>query len=156
MYWNSFWIKKAVIKKQLGLVIFIATILSNVKIVMVKMKHYQSSNLFDEIKPLLKYIKYLKKSDTWKIQLMIVVDFMSSEGIEGECVMHSKSDSLEIMLYDETDEVIKELFELLLSRCQIDLDISMKSSEFVFDYVDLLYYKCYKTNLNYGGSYIFS
>ena len=29
----------------------------------------------------------------------------------------------------------------------------MKSSEFVFDYVHLLYYKCRKTNPNRGKSY---
>ena len=30
----------------------------------------------------------------------------------------------------------------------------MKRSEFVFDYVPLLYYKCHEINLNCGGSYI--
>ena len=30
----------------------------------------------------------------------------------------------------------------------------MKSSEFIFDYVYLLYYKCYKINPIRGGSYI--
>ena len=30
----------------------------------------------------------------------------------------------------------------------------MKSSEFVFDYVHLLYYRCHKINANRGGSYI--
>ena len=30
----------------------------------------------------------------------------------------------------------------------------MKSSKFVFDYVQLLYYKCQKTNPNHFGSYI--
>ena len=30
----------------------------------------------------------------------------------------------------------------------------MKGSEFVFDYVQLLYYKCHKINPNCGGSYI--
>ena len=30
----------------------------------------------------------------------------------------------------------------------------MKGSEFGFDYVHLLYYKCYKINANRGGSYI--
>ena len=30
----------------------------------------------------------------------------------------------------------------------------MRGSEFVFDYVKLLYYKCHKINLNRGGSYI--
>ena len=29
----------------------------------------------------------------------------------------------------------------------------MKNSEFVFDYVHLLYYKCHKINQNRGGSY---
>ena len=31
---------------------------------------------------------------------------------------------------------------------------SISGSEFVFDYVHLLYYKCYKINFNRGGSYI--
>ena len=30
----------------------------------------------------------------------------------------------------------------------------MNGSEFVFDYVHLLYYKCHKINLNGGGLYI--
>ena len=30
----------------------------------------------------------------------------------------------------------------------------MRGSELVFDYVQLLYYKCHKMNLNGGGSYI--
>ena len=32
----------------------------------------------------------------------------------------------------------------------------MKGSEFIFDYVHLLYYKYRKINPNHGGSYIFS
>ena len=30
----------------------------------------------------------------------------------------------------------------------------MKDSDFVFDYVQLLYYKCHEINPNLGGSYI--
>ena len=30
----------------------------------------------------------------------------------------------------------------------------MRGSDFTFDYVQLLYYKCHKINLNRGGSYI--
>ena len=30
----------------------------------------------------------------------------------------------------------------------------MRGSEFVFDYVHLLYYKCHKINFNHGRSYI--
>ena len=36
---------------------------------------------------------------------------------------------------------------------KINLEL-MGRSEFVFDYVQLLYYKCHKINLNLGGLYI--
>ena len=58
-----------------------------------------------------------------------------------------KSDNIEIMINQEADEVIKELFDSLKNRYQNNLE-SIKYSEFVFDYVDLLYYKCHKINPN--------
>ena len=67
--------------------------------------------------------------------------------------MHSKSDNRKIMTSNEVDEVIKRLFDSLKNRYQNNLQ-SMRGSEFVFDYVQLLYYKCHKINLNCGGSYI--
>ena len=67
--------------------------------------------------------------------------------------MHSKSDNIEILINDEADEVIKELFDSLKNRYQDNLE-TMKGTEFVFDYVHLLYYKCHKINPNRGGSYI--
>ena len=66
--------------------------------------------------------------------------------------MHSKGDNIEIMIDNEADEVIKQLFDSLKNRYQSDLE-SMKGSEFAFDYVQLLYYKCHKINPNCGGSY---
>ena len=42
------------------------------------------------------------------------------------------------MINDEADEVIKELFDSLKNGYQNNLK-SMKSSEFFFDYVQLLY-----------------
>ena len=56
------------------------------------------------------------------------------------------------MIDNEADEVIKQLFDSLKNRYQSDLE-SMKGSEFAFDYVQLLYYKCHKINPNCGGSY---
>ena len=67
--------------------------------------------------------------------------------------MYSKSDNIEIMINDEADEAIKEHFDSLKNRYQNNLE-SMKGSEFVFDYVQLLYYKCRKINPDRGGSYI--
>ena len=56
------------------------------------------------------------------------------------------------MIFDKADKVIEERFESLLSRYQTGLEKTMKGSTFVFDYVDLLYYKCHKRNPNRGGS----
>ena len=67
--------------------------------------------------------------------------------------MNSKSDNIEVIINDKADEVIKELFDSLKNRYQNNLE-SMKGSEFIFDYVQLWYYKCHKMNTNYVGSYI--
>ena len=45
------------------------------------------------------------------------------------------SDNIKIMINDKAEEVIKELFQSLLSRYQIGLETSMKGREFVFDCV---------------------
>ena len=76
----------------------------------------------------------------------------SSIGNDEERAIHSKSDSIEIMTDHETDEVIEKLFKSLKNRYPNSLE-SMKSSEFVFDQVHLLYYKCNITFLNRGESY---
>ena len=47
----------------------------------------------------------------------------------------------------------KKSFELLKNRFQNNLE-SMRGSEFIFDYVYLLYYKCHKIKLNCGESHI--
>ena len=57
------------------------------------------------------------------------------------------------MINDETDKVIKEFFDLVKNRYQNSLE-SMKGSEFVFNYFQLLYYKCHRINPNCVGSYI--
>ena len=58
------------------------------------------------------------------------------------------------MMNGEAEEVIEKLFESLKKIYQNKLEESMKDSNFVFDYVHLLYYKCHKINPNRGGSYI--
>ena len=58
------------------------------------------------------------------------------------------------MIGNETDEIIRELFESLLQRYQRDLEEKLKGSEFVFDSVDLLCYKLHKISLNRNESYI--
>ena len=50
--------------------------------------------------------------------------------------MYSKKDNVEMIINDEADEVIKELFDSLKNTYQNNLE-SIKGSEFVFDYVNL-------------------
>ena len=65
-----------------------------------------------------------------------------------------KGDNIEILIGNETDEIIEDLFNSLLQRYQKGLEESMKGSEFVSDNVHSLYYKLHKVSLNRGGSYI--
>ena len=55
--------------------------------------------------------------------------------------MHSKSDNIEFIIYDNADYV----FESVLNRYQIELEISMRG---------LLHYKFHKINPNRGRSYV--
>ena len=111
-----------------------------------KNKTLSVEEYLNKIRPYLKdIINNLKKSYKWKIQLTIAYNFISSIDNDEERVMHSKMDNIEIMINDEADNVIEEFFNSLKNRYQNDLK-SMKVSEFVFDYVLLLYYKCHKTN----------
>ena len=98
-------------------------------------------------------INNLQKSHTWKIELTIAINFISSKDNDKEHVMHSISDNIEIKINDKADEVIENL-ELLLNRCQNDLETSMRGSDFIFDCFHLLYYKCHKINFKPGGLYI--
>ena len=127
------------------------------KVKVAEIKCYQLKNIFIKLRPYLKnIINNLKKSDTWKIQLTIGFNFISSKDNYEESVMHSKSDEIEIMVNGKADKAIKELFKSLQNRYQNNLQESMKGSKFVFDYVHLLYCKCHKINQNYGGSYVYS
>ena len=56
------------------------------------------------------------------------------------------------MIYDETDEVIKVLFDSLKDGDKKKLEF-MNGSEFVFNYIHECY-KCHKPNLSCGRSSI--
>ena len=68
--------------------------------------------------------------------------------------MHSKSDNIEFMTYDNASDIIDDLFKSLFLRHQDGLETSIRGSDFIFDSVQLLYYTCYKINFKRGGSYI--
>ena len=70
----------------------------------------------------------------------MIINFISSKDSHDIRTMHTKSNNIEIMMGNETDEIIEKLFESLLQRYQAGLEEKMKENEFVFDSVDLLHY----------------
>ena len=65
-------------------------------------------------------------------------------------IIQTKSDNIEIVINDEVNEVIKGIFDSLKNSFQNNLEL-IKGSEFIFDYVHLLHYKCHKINPNCNG-----
>ena len=68
-----------------------------------------------------------KKSETWKIQLTIAINFISSKDTDEECVTHSESDKIEIMIYDKGDEIInryQQMWSIVINRYEIGLEKS--------------------------------
>ena len=69
----------------------------------------------------------------------MTINFISSkDDNDEERVMHSRSDTIEIVINDEEDGIIKELFKSLLNRYQNNLGKLMKGTDFVFYYVHSL------------------
>ena len=86
----------------------------------------------------------LQNSDAWKIQLTIAINIISSKDSEKERVMHSNSGNIKFTPYSDENDVIKKLIESLCSRYQKTLETSKKRSDFIFDSVQLMLYKCHK------------
>ena len=57
--------------------------------------------------------------------------------------MHSKGDNIR---FNCVNKVVDKFFESLCLRYQDNLQTSMEGSQFVFDLVELMYYKCHKAN----------
>ena len=68
--------------------------------------------------------------------------------------MHTRSDNIEIMIGDDNDDIIEELFKSFLQKYEENLQNKMRGSDFEFDGVNFLYYDFNKISLNRGGSYI--
>ena len=94
------------------------------------------------------------KSNEWKIQLNMHVNFNSSKDAGETRTMYVWSDNEEIRLGNDTDDIIKELFQSFLNNYQQEEIVLRKGSDFVFESVDLLVYHLHKISLKRGKSYI--
>ena len=126
---------------------------------------YESNRDKEKILSVKKYLDMVKlylsdiindheTQEEWEIQLTMEINFISSKDSNETRTMHTTSDNIEISIGNETDEIVEELLEYFLQKYQEGLEKSMKGSEFVFDSVDLLYYKLHKISPNRGGSHI--
>ena len=75
----------------------------------------------------------------------MAINFFSSKDSEEIRTMHSSNDNIEILIGNETDEIIEDVFDFLLKRYQDErLKEKVRGSEFIFDNIDSLYYKLHK------------
>ena len=68
--------------------------------------------------------------------------------------MYTRSDNEEFMSGDDTNQIIKLLFESFLQKFEEHLQNKMRGSEFEFDGINFFYYDFNKTSIYRGGSYI--
>ena len=63
---------------------------------------------------------YYKTQEEWKIQLSMVINFISSKDSDEILIIRTKSNNIESMMGNETDETIEELFESLSQKIKKD------------------------------------
>ena len=99
------------------------------RVMVIKIETYHQTNILTK--------SSLQNFDTWKIQLTIAINFISSKDAERERVMHSNSGNINFKPYSDPIDVIDELFEPLRSKYQVNLETSMRESEIIFASVQL-------------------
>ena len=90
----------------------------------------------------------------WEIQLTMRISFISLKDSKETRTMYTKSPNIEIMMGNETDDIIEELRKSLLQNYEKDLKEPMRECKFFRDSIDLLYYHLQKIGLKRGRSYI--
>ena len=106
-----------------------------------------------------KYLRELlnqyKNEGEWKVQFSAEINFISlNPGSDETRVKYTRSDNEEFMSSDDTNEIIKLLFESFLKRFEKKLQNMMRGSEFEFDSINFFYYSFNKTSIYRGGTYI--
>ena len=100
-------------------------------------------------------INYYKNKGEWKVQLIAEINFISLKpGSDETRIMHTRSDNIGIMIGDDNDDIIEELFKSFLQKYDENLQIKMRGSNFEFDRVNFLYFDFNEISLSKGGSYI--
>ena len=115
------------------------------RVMVIKIETYHQTNILTK--------SSLQNFDTWKIQLTIAINFISSKDAKRERAMHSNSGNINFTPYSDAIDVIDELFESLHSKYQANLETSMRGSEIIFASVQLMITNA-RVNFIHGGPYI--
>ena len=98
-----------------------------------KDKSLSVKEYLNKIRPYLSnMINDLKTQSEWKVEVAMETSFMSSKDSKDfkdsneTCTMHTKSNNTEIMIGNETDEIMKEIFDSRLQRYQEGSEESLK------------------------------
>ena len=126
--------------------------------------HYESKGnkiliLEEYLAQIEKYLRELieeyKLKGEWKVQLTAEINFISLKpGSDETRIMHTRSDNIEIMIGDDNDDIIEELFKSFLQKFEDNLQNKVRGPDFEFYGVNFLYFDFNKISLNRGGSYI--
>ena len=106
------------------------------------------------IKPYLNdLINVYKTKGEWKLQLSVEFYFVSQKpGSYETRVMFTRSFCEEIMSGSETEEIMEKPIMQLLPKYQNNLQNKMKSSDFIFNGVNYLFYDLNRTTISKGRS----
>ena len=67
-------------------------------------------------------INYYKNKGEWKLQLIAEINFISLKpGSDERCIMHMRTDNIEIMIGYDNDDIIEELFRSFLQKYEENL-----------------------------------
>ena len=127
-------------------------------------KYYGSRGVKDKNLSIEQHLKMMKpnlidlinenKTNEWKIQINMHINFLPSNDTGEVRTVFVWSDNEKIRLGNETDEIIKRLINYFLNNYQKEELILRNGSNFVFESVGLLPYHIHKTSLKRGNSYI--
>ena len=80
-----------------------------------------------------------KLKGEWKIQWTAEINFISLKpGSDEARIMHTRSDNIEIMIGDDNDDIIEELFKSFLQKYEENLQNKMRGSDFILFYIMIL------------------
>ena len=102
------------------------------KVIVIKIKIYQLKNILIKLNHTknISWLIYKNLNEWTKFQWTISTNFIYFKDTDEEWIMHSKSDDMEVITDDDTNEIIEKLYDSLLSIYQIGLETQMWRIDF--------------------------